>query len=46
VAGARKKAGRYYAILKDASGKKVEKAVPARTLTEARRLANEMEARH
>lgn len=43
MAGVRKKGQRFYAIFKDATGKKVERPVKARTLTEARRRANELE---
>ncbi|QSQ24893.1 site-specific integrase [Pyxidicoccus parkwayensis] len=43
MAGVRKKGQRFYAIFKDVTGKKVERPVKARTLTEARRRANELE---
>ena len=40
----RKRAGRFYGTWIDESGRKVERAIRARTLTEARRLVDEVEA--
>ncbi|RKI08316.1 site-specific integrase [Corallococcus sp. AB030] len=45
MAGVRKRGQRYYAILKDSAGRKVERAVKGRTLTEARKNARDLEER-
>lgn len=45
MAGIQRKGGRYYAIFKDAAGKKVVRAVKGRTLTEARKNARDLEER-